>query len=282
MGFPETRVTLIERLAHDGSEEDWRRFLADYWGPVCRFSLRWGARDFDDAEDIAGSTFQAIVEQRLLGRWVDNRAARLRSVLCAVVRNLLSNRGRKRAGNEPTLAELPEVNLATQADLDAFYVAWVEDMVQQAVGALAKEYHESSRGDYVRVLYGRLCQGMSIAQVAEALELTPTTVDNYFRHSRSRLTEKLSALVRGQVARYTTAAEVEDEFTEEWERLGQYLATHGGLEDAVRSAYELYDPVRKRRQTAAAMSRTVTSLALSGAASRISGKNTGHHYENRG
>ena len=53
MVFPQTRVTLIQRLASGGSEEDWGQFLSDYWGPVCRFSLRWGVGTVDDAEDVA-------------------------------------------------------------------------------------------------------------------------------------------------------------------------------------------------------------------------------------
>ncbi|MBU4271254.1 MAG: hypothetical protein KKE86_04830, partial [Planctomycetes bacterium] len=97
MGFPQTRLTLIQRLTSGGAEEDWQNFLKDYWGPICRFSLRRGARNLDDAEDVASETFEALWEQRLLVRWVANRSAKLRTLLCCVVRNILSHRNRVRA-----------------------------------------------------------------------------------------------------------------------------------------------------------------------------------------
>jgi hypothetical protein len=59
MRFPETRLTFIERLASGGSEEGWRDFLQDYWGPVCRFALRWGAPSLADAEEPDGDGFLA-------------------------------------------------------------------------------------------------------------------------------------------------------------------------------------------------------------------------------
>ena len=39
--------------------------------------------------------------------------------------------------------------------------------------ALAADYYRQRKGDYVRVLYGRLCRGMTIAGVAEALGAVP-------------------------------------------------------------------------------------------------------------
>ena len=81
MSFPQTRVTLIQRLASGGNEEDWGQFLRDYWGPICRFSLRFGALNLDEAEDVASDTFAVLLEKRLLDRWVSNRSAKLRTLL---------------------------------------------------------------------------------------------------------------------------------------------------------------------------------------------------------
>jgi DNA-directed RNA polymerase specialized sigma24 family protein len=61
-------LTLVQRLASGGTEEDWQGFLKDYWGPVWRFSLRFGARNLDEAEDAASETFEVLWEQRLLVR----------------------------------------------------------------------------------------------------------------------------------------------------------------------------------------------------------------------
>jgi hypothetical protein len=60
MSFPQTRLTLIQRRASDGAKEDWRGFLEDYWGPICRFALRYGARNLDDAEDMASERFEVL------------------------------------------------------------------------------------------------------------------------------------------------------------------------------------------------------------------------------
>ncbi|MBI3468541.1 MAG: hypothetical protein HY000_36530 [Planctomycetes bacterium] len=196
-----------QRLARGGGEEDWQSFLRDYWGPVCRFALRWGAGNVEEAEDAAAVTFQVLWQNQLLVRWVSNRSARLRTLLCAVVRNVLSNRSRSLANQRRTLRELAagledELRTSTK-EPDAFYAAWVKDLVQRSVESLATEYYRSSKGDYVRVLYGRLCQRLKIAEVAAALEIKPSDVDNYFRHARDRLADKLRDLVRRQTERYS-------------------------------------------------------------------------------
>ena len=82
MSFPQTRLTLVQRLVTDGHEEDWRQFLTDYWGPICRFALRWGAGTMHDAEEVASQTFEVIWRNRLLERWVSNRSARSSVTSC--------------------------------------------------------------------------------------------------------------------------------------------------------------------------------------------------------
>ena len=70
--------------------------------------MRWGGLSLADAEDVAAATFQAIVEDSLLARWQEQRAARLRTLLCAVARNLMANRARVEQGRKRILAELEE------------------------------------------------------------------------------------------------------------------------------------------------------------------------------
>jgi RNA polymerase sigma factor (sigma-70 family) len=264
MSFPDTRLTLIQRLAAGGSTEDWHTFLKDYWGPVCRFSLRFGAANLDDAEDVASQTFEALWENRLLVRWVSNRSAKLRSLLCGVARNILSNQKRVQEGRERLAHEiaqwLDQSERALQEQTDAFYAAWVEDVVQRAVQSLALEYYAQGKGDYLRVFYGRLCQRLTIAQVAEALKIKPATVDNYFRHGKDRLRQKLEEVVRRQVCRYCPAEEADQEFELEWRQLGRYVADFGGLEEAVRRAYDLLDPVTAKRDRLAGLSGGLSRL----------------------
>ncbi len=249
MGFPQTRLTLIQRLAAGGSEEDWSRFLADYWSPVCRFALRYGARDLNDAEEVASQTFEVLWRNRLLVAWMSRQTARLRSLLCAVARNVLANRHRVAANRQRIWREILRDHIREAAEMsetkaDPFFAVWAEGILQAAVERLATEYYGEGKGDYLRVLYGRLCQGLTIAQVAEALELAPATVDNYYRHARGRLADTLEKVVRQQVEQYSVAEQCEGEFHHEWQLLGEYLTRHGGLELALRRAYEYLDPAR--------------------------------------
>jgi DNA-directed RNA polymerase specialized sigma24 family protein len=218
----------------------------------------------EEAEEAASHTVAVIWENQLLGRWMSNRGAKLRSLLCAVVRNVLANSSRLRASrqrmSEELIRRLEESSGTRDGPSDAFYAAWVEEMIQQAVQSLAAEYYRKKQGDYVRVLYGRLCGGLTIAEVAEALAIAPSTVDYYFRHARGRLSEKLETVLRPQVERYCPPEEAEEEFALEWDRLGRFLAEHGGLEEAVRRAYETLDPVRTGQRRAAGLNAALTRL----------------------
>jgi RNA polymerase sigma factor (sigma-70 family) len=241
MAFPETRHTLIERLALGGDERDWRDFLADYWGPVCRFAMRRGNMRPEEAEDVAGQAFEVVLRNKLLARWAASRQAKLRTLLCSIVCKIQANAFRAAKNRERWLDELLEQQPAADTDQDAFYAAWVDELLQSCLQNLAADYHREGKGDYFRVLYGRLCEQMSIAEVASALEISPSAVDNYFRHVRQRLSEKLESAVRSHVHRYTPAQDAEAEFAAEWGRLGDYLKDRGELDEAVRRAHLLLE-----------------------------------------
>jgi RNA polymerase sigma factor (sigma-70 family) len=265
MSFPETRLTLIQRLATGGTAKDWQDFLGDYWGPVCRFALRSGAGQLNDAEDVAGQTFEVLWESRLLVRWIANHTARLRSLLCSVTRKILANRHRVRAGRDRIARDAADQWAQAEATDDqqaeVFYGAWLEDLLRQAVESIVANYYRESKGDYVRVLYGRLCQQLSIAELAGALEIRPSTVDNYFRHARQRLAESLQALLRQQIDCYTAPEQAEQEFQTEWQQMGVYLTDHGGLEEAVRRTYELMDPVSAQKNQQAGLRAAAERIA---------------------
>ena len=120
--------------------------------------------------------------------------------------------------------------------------------MSRTLESVAAAYYREAKGDYVRVLYSRLCQGVSIAAMAAELDITPSSVNNYFRHARQRLADTLETLVRRQVQRYSAPEASEREFQDEWQKLGSYLTEHGGLEDAVRRAYEIMDPVATQKE----------------------------------
>jgi RNA polymerase sigma factor (sigma-70 family) len=254
--FPETRHTLVRRLADCGSDDDWRRFLADYWRPVCRFAARWGKLRLNDAEDVASVTFVAVWEGRLLQRWSEAPQSRLRTLLCSVVRRVLSNRARVVSGRERIQLEDRHelLRLGTVAadesapdvdQQDAFYAAWAEELLQTCLNELQQEYLHSGRGDYFRVLYGKVCEDLGNAEIAAALRRNVTDIENYYKRSRDHLRNRLQTALAEHVRRYC-AEDVEGEVRREWERLKSFLQDCGGLERAVRNSFELADETAAR------------------------------------
>ena len=250
MAFPQTRLTLIQRLAGGASDADWREVTDDYWAPVCRFAQGRGNLTHEDAEDVATEVFEVLFKNRLLERWSKMRSAKLRTLICCVVRNVLANRIRVDAGRARLVrehggqldryAELGDVESAEapRDQLDAFYAAWVDETLHAAVESLLSEYDHAGKGDYFRVFYGRLCEQMPMAEIAGLLQIKLTSAENYYRHVRDRLAERLKDLVREHVLRYSGAQELGDEFAGEWSQVGEYLQVRGGLETAVRKVYE--------------------------------------------
>jgi RNA polymerase sigma factor (sigma-70 family) len=268
MSFPETRLTLIQRIATGGDAGDWRQFFEDYWRPIFRFSVRQGRLSLEDAEEVASHAFETLLRTGLLSRWISNREARLRTLLCAVVRNLLSNRSRLLAGRERSLRahggdmdELlanPEIGPTSQNPEaeDAFFAAWAEELLETAMEHLLGEFHRVGKGDHFRVLHGRICESLSFLEIADELKLPVSSVENYYRRTRHRLGELLERLVRQHVERYTPPSDISAEFRREWQRLGEFLGSRGGIESALLRARAEFDPValqRHQRQSIAAL-----------------------------
>jgi hypothetical protein len=177
---------------------------------------------------------------------------------------VLSNRNRTEANRDRLLrnwvAELGTLSPADDEQADAFYAAWAEDMVQRAMEWMAAEYYRANKGDYIRVFYGRLCQRLSVAEVASSLGIRPNDVVNYFRQAKQRLSDRLEEVIRGQTARYSPPEEHEAEFSIEWKRLADHLSSSGGLEEAVRRAYELLDPGRTPTNSGQRLNETMERL----------------------
>ncbi len=250
MTFPHTRLTLIRRLSDGGSDLDWRDFLDDYWPPLCAFAMRWGGLSLADAEDVAAETLQAIVKNQLLSRWQAHRAARLRTLLCSVARNVISNRARVEQGRNRILRGLaqgseddlpPSIRTShepSEEQDDTFYRAWIDDLLDRCVQSLLADLHRVGKGDYFRVLYGRLCDGLSLPEVAQMLQIPAATAENYYKAATKRLAAELERAVRRHVQKYCSDGAEDDEFRAEWTQLSAYLKKHGGIENAVRSCHQ--------------------------------------------
>jgi hypothetical protein len=196
----------------------------------------------DQAEDVASETFLVFIRSPLLGRWVGTPTAKLRSLLCSVVRNVLSNRRRveqgrvqalRRAVEAGDLSALPTPAAAdaadpTTSDVDTFYAAWVDELLASTMRSVMTELHAEEKGDYFRALYGRVCEGLSAA---------------------ARLRRTLESAVRRHVQRYVPEPDIAAEFRHEWSQLEQHLQRFGGLEQAIRREVESADH-KEHRPTA--------------------------------
>jgi RNA polymerase sigma factor (sigma-70 family) len=221
---------------------------------VFRFAARWGRLNVQDAEDITSQAFEVLLRSELLSRWISAPSAKLRTLLCSVVRNLLSNRGRIQSGRQRLLREhggaldrfVAESALAsgeaTADELDAFYAAWAAELLQSAMEGLLQEYHQEGLGDHFRVLYGRICEGLTMPEIAASLQIKLSSVENYYKRARQRLGKSLEKQVRGHIERYCPPHEADEEFRREWQMLGEYFEKHGNLEELLRLAYADFDP----------------------------------------
>jgi RNA polymerase sigma factor (sigma-70 family) len=248
--FPETRHSLIQRLVNSATNDDWRQFHADYWSPLCPFAMKWGPLNFSDAEDLASQAFEVLLTGTLLGRWVETRQSRLRTMLCAVMKNLIGNRLRVNAGRDRIhreagnlLVELGTVQQESATpnsspETDLFYCGWVESILETTLNTIQREYLREGKGDYFRVLYGRACEQMSNLEIANDLRLKVTDVENYYRRAREKLRERLEQEVSTRVRRYCAPADISAETAEELQSLRQYLEHSGGLEAAIRRVHE--------------------------------------------
>lgn len=272
MSFPATRHSFIQRLALAGTNDDWRQFVEDYWQPVCRFAARWGRLHSEDAEDVAAATFQVLITGPLLQRWLQHPTAKLRTLLCAVVRKLLANRGRIDLGRQRLLRDnrelLPDLVVtsndggdpAASEPLDAFYAIWAEELLLNVVRSLHTELLKSGRADQFRVLFGRVCEEMTILEIAECLGLTVTTAENYFRRTKQRLSERLEEALRRHVTCYCPADDLESELQSEWHRLGEFLSQHGGIERAIRESVQDLDAAEFRKRSSTMMQSVLLTL----------------------
>jgi RNA polymerase sigma factor (sigma-70 family) len=263
MSFPETRPTLVSRLARGGSAADWQAFVRDYWGPVVRFAARLEKLPPDQAEDAAAETFLHLVKSTLLGHWQASPTGKLRSFLCGVVRNVLANRrridqGRKRrlaevveSGGIPDLLPIAASPEPTVVDLDIFYQAWVDELLARTMKTLLAELHSEGRGDYFRALYGRVCEGLSAEEIGHAIGVPAATVENYLRVAKARLSRSLRDEVRKHLDRYSDSPDAEAELDREWAELYGHLERFGGLEESLRREagafdHQASDPQRSR------------------------------------
>jgi RNA polymerase sigma factor (sigma-70 family) len=271
-----------------GSERDWFQFLSDYWLPVCRFAQQRSALGVQDAEDVAAETFEAILRNQLLQRWVSDHSSKLRTLLCTVVLQILGNRARVQKGRWRLLrkkahellrrTDLPTIKAIDESieHADQFYSAWVESILLRALESLMKEYERNGKADYFRVLHGRVCERKTSAEISQTLHIKTANAAYYYKVACKQLRTKLKELLRENVDRYCDLQDLNAEFHSEWDRIGEYLKEYGGLEQAIAKVYESAGLVELAHRQPKVVTSTACRLAqvvpdVSGSQSKESG-----------
>ncbi|WP_278466220.1 RNA polymerase sigma factor [Gimesia maris] len=265
--FPQTRQTLIQQIVASREAPGWKTFLDDYWGPVVRFAIRTGNLKTQDAEDITAEAFKILVSADLLSRWLKDRRSRLSTMLCVVVRNLISNRARVQSGREKIMEEIIPVLAAeneerqTDSTEDSFYEAWVEELLQTTLKQLQQDSLSQGRVNAFRVFYGKSLEGLSNPEMAQYLNLKVTDVENYYKRTRGQFTDRLRATVEEHVRRYGYRDNFAEEVELEWQTLGEYLKSHGDLESVFRQFSTETDEIRfQERKSKADLLQQLTSV----------------------
>lgn len=181
--IPDTRISLILRLAAAEDVEAWREFAAVYAPAVMALARRRGLQAAD-AEDFLQELLLAVA--RAAGRWQpDHSRARFRTWLYRVARNLLADHFQRRASMiasqadglepaaEPVDGSLPGERLDEEFQLEyrraQFHRA--AQLVRQRVSAATWEAFAATAID-----------GVPVAAVASRLGISPGNV--YVARSR--------------------------------------------------------------------------------------------------
>lgn len=188
--LPDTRESLIVRLADPADELAWRDFLEIYRPVIYRTVLSHGLQE-TDADDIVQQILMAIVGA--VGRWKrSGHPGSFRAWLFTITRNLLINfvsRRRQQGVGGTSFAELleqePDSDPASRELVEQEYRA---EVFRWAAAQVRPEFQPATWEAFWRTAVG----GESIADVARSLGLSVGSV--YAARSRvmARLKRKVS------------------------------------------------------------------------------------------
>jgi RNA polymerase sigma factor (sigma-70 family) len=177
--------------SRNGDREAFGRIVERYQSLVC--SLAYSAcGNLSRSEDLAQETF--VTAWQKLGEL--REPAKLRAWLCGIVRNLSANASRReqRRGGPAESLDAVEEPTALEADPAAQAVTQEEAaLLWRSLGGLPDTYREPM------VLFYRL--GQSVAEVANALELSEDAVKQRLSRGRTMLREEMTALVESTLTR---------------------------------------------------------------------------------
>ncbi len=148
-----------------------------------------GCGDLTQSEDIAQETFWAAWRER--AALLD--PSRLRAWLCGIARNMARNSNRRAARGASQLDESVEPTALTPEPHDEAVSREEETLVWEALAVIPENYREPL------ILFYR--EQQSVAEVAEALELSADAVKQRLSRGREMLREQVANVVEGTLRR---------------------------------------------------------------------------------
>lgn len=190
-GIPDTRISLIVRLANVDDAHAWEEFVEIYQEFIYRYAIRRGCQH-SDAQEFTQNVLVGIA--KAICNWTpDSERAKFRTWLFRIARNQFANQIRKRTIEfdfdfdtwrtiELRCCKLTKDNFSSDdaAEYAKTKMDWALTIVREQV--------HCQTWDAFRMSY---LEGMPIKEVAENLRLNPGQV--YV--SRSRVVKKLKAVV---------------------------------------------------------------------------------------
>lgn len=190
---PRSDAHLVE-VARDGDREAFGRIVERYQALICALTYS-ACGNLQTSEDLAQVTFiTAWCQLRTL-----KEPAKLKSWLCSIARNVSVDSFRQQQRTPTTNAEALDSNTEVPSDTptprDHAINKEEEAILWRSLGELPLTYREPL------VLYYR--QHQSVAEVADALELSQDAVKQRLSRGRAMLTEKVTAFVEGALRQTT-------------------------------------------------------------------------------
>lgn len=212
--FQSTVWAEIDR-AKERDPEAYLRFVERYRPAILGFLRSWGFSG-EDAEDLAQETFLSLVQGDTLAR-VRPARGKFRSLILAVVKNVVSNelrrRGRIKRGGGRAVVSLEQVESGEDPAVEeAFDRIWAKQLLSAALQELSME-----NPGYYRALSLSL-EGRDQKSIAKETGGTVAQVNNHLHRSKAWLVRTIRRLI----AEYSAG---DDDYAAELRHLSKYL-TH--------------------------------------------------------
>lgn len=163
--FPETNLSLIDRLQDAANEDGWREFLQIYQPVVYRMARHRGLQDAD-ALDVTQQVFTSI--SRAIDRWKPEEdgppfRAWLTTIASNAIKTSLSRQPRDRATGSTSIVELLDQESAHEDISEEMQNEARREVVRWAAGQVRKEFQEQTW----TIFWQTAMEDVSVAEMAK-------------------------------------------------------------------------------------------------------------------